>query len=501
MRVFFVVCWFALSSAGCIRSEERAMLDADTSSDAVEGDVDTSEPDGSSADGSGGETVVACDDDDDCAALGPCWELTSAPVCDPSSGCPATPRPEGWACGEATTPTCEGGWAVPVPSCSGAGECVDHAAEVPTGIHPLAGSWFFVTSSTTQGSMPHTARALLTLGGTLGTWTAVNVLSTSLDYAAHFDTSVEAGDYCLGLAGDVTLSHGDRAWDGFVDESVNVMVFAGASGDELAVAVRASFDLSTLDGEYAWVGTAWGPGAETIPSFVTYHGGIRLKAGCIESGSETATLPGLGPALELKGGFCFGAEDGVLVLDGEARVADSGEVVAYRLVGAAAMNGDMLLVTREAGEIRYGTTLLVRQGAPMPRSPEGRWRFVSQRGGLGPLGPGAVAQVLEDGWLRLGPGQAIAGEVFGFFLVSDVVGGWWSSSTSPPRYSHRASFGDVLMHHTGYAVPGGTFVVAMGTAAPSDAATPTVLPPLVGEGSLFVMVRPASFAPGWVDGD
>lgn len=559
MRLPLRLSMVALSAASCVSSSERTLdIAADSSSDAEDVIGEDVGPDGTSTDGSPGETSATCDGDEDCVAatplgnceavrcidgacgigvardgtacedgdpctggdtcasggctrgrpldcgaLGPCWELTGDPVCDPIAGCPATPLRAGVACGAATDlPSCDGGWSIPPPTCDGAGMCVDHAAEVPPGIHPLAGSWYFVTSTAAQGLFPHTARALLNLGGTLGTWTATNVAATSPDLLGWLDTSEAIGDYCAGLAGDVTLTKGTRAWDGFVDESANVMVLAGAEGDELTVAVRAALDAPKLDGDYAFIGTAYGPAAEMTPSYITYHGVLRLKDGCVESGSEIGSAPGAGSKLELEHGsqYCFAMDDGLLRLDGEARADGASELTKFRLAGVPALGGDLVLLTREgASGLEYGTILLVRKGSNVSRSLEGRWRFVSQRGGLGPLGMGAIAQEVEDGWLRLGPEHAISGEVFGFALVSDILGGWWDSSDAPALYSQRASFGDVLMHHTGNVASGATFVAAMSTAAPSDPTTPTVLPPIVGEGSLFVMVRPASFAPGWVD--
>lgn len=556
MRLCLVAWLVATSGVGCISSEERSLPDTEAAGDSSAVDIEIPEPDGSAADGAGGEIGVGCTRDDDCAsassvglcvaercvdgacvqgaaddgtscedgdpctagercasgacgggqaidcaALGPCWELMGDPVCDANDGCPAIPRPPGSHCGEVTTATCDGGWAVPPATCDGEGACVDHAAAIPPGIHPLAGDWFFVTSSSAQGLVPHTARALLTLGGTLGTWSASNVAATSPDFAARLDTEETLGEYCAGLAGDVTLSRAGRAWDGFVDEAADLMVLAGADGDELAIAVRTSLDPSKLDGTYAFIGTAHGPGAEVTPAVITFHGTLRLGAGCIEPGSEIAALPGLGPKLEIKDGpdYCFVNDQGLLRLDGDA-LMNGGAVVDFRLVGATTPSGNLALFSREGDDTRYGTSLLVRIGTPGAPSLEGRWRFVSQRGGLGWLGQDAVDQVVEDGWLELDPPAAISGEVFGFFLVSDVVGGWWASSPSPARYSHRASFGDALMHHTGYATADGGCVVAMSTSAPADATTPAVLPPLVGEGSLFVMVRPVSFAPGWIDG-
>lgn len=430
-----------------------------------------------------------------------CWN-GAAKTCDPILGCGGSAAARGVACDDEDGPepgVCEGGWRIPVDTCDGQGLCVDRSGLVPSGLHPLAGSWYAVIASAPTQANALTLRAVMTFDnqGGLG----LSNVAVSSNTIPDFATGTR-GTYCASLDGEIRIEVGGISLVAWANNANETMIFGdmAAAGDASTqrfhgMAVRGSGSPNLVTGTYRLVSTATYPA--TPAPVMTWQGQLGFTDGCITDGGEVSTGTGLGVthSYESSGNACFGAHQGghriaaTLLPDGVTN-PDSG--VAVQWTGAISARGDLLLLTRDDGGLRYGILVLVRDQAAERADLSGDFAFVSLTGGITDSSqtPATISPNLHVGSIN----YRVAAQADGTLIDGGVVGpGWWFTSIAGSRYAHRVVIGQPVVEHSGWVSRDDSFIMGWRVTPGSNPLVPQLLTLTPAEGSLFLAVKQLRF--------
>lgn len=443
----------------------------------------------------GGEKID-CDPVDE-----PCWENTNT-TCNPVSGCGLTALPRGTICDDDNGPdagTCENGWRIPEDTCDGFGQCVDRSALIPNDtIHPLAGAWQLVLSTAPTGRSGITVRAVATFDNEGGL-----ILSRVARSATGLDAISEgsSGTYCTSVTGETIIDVNGNELVARADKAGEVMILSNAdmSAPERihGVAIRGNGSPNAVTGTYRLVSTALHQG--TSGQLMTWQGHLGFQAGCISDAGAITTGGGLGVphSYDTSVSACFFAADGsqrILLRLLPQGVVNPEDGVPIQWTGAIGARGDVILLTRDDGSLRYGIIILVKD-RPVDRSNlSGQFDFVSLTGGIRSSGQIAstVAPSLTRGVISYLPATAVSGAL----STGDPVGpGWWWTAADGTRYAHRVVFGTAVHEHSGWIARSDAFLMGWRVAAPDTLALPQPLELTPLEGSLFLGVKGANYLP------
>lgn len=443
-----------------------------------------------------GGNEVDCDDFDT-----QCLQVANQ-ICDPTDGCGVTARARGVVCDDGNGPdagACEKGWRIPEDTCDGLGQCVDRSTLVPNDtIHPLAGAWHLVLSTAPTTGNGITVRAVVTFDNE-GSFVFSNVVrsATGLDGVSEGN----GGTFCTSVTGETVIDFSGSSLVARADKAGEVMVLANQDlnrNDRVhGVAIRGGGALNSVSGTYRLVSTALHQG--TSGQLMTWQGEVGFDNGCINQAGAISTGGGLGapysfdPAVSA----CFFPAAGgqrLLARLVPPDVATPGDGVPIQWTGAIGGRGDILLMTRDDGSLRYGIIILVKDRAADRANLWGEFGFVSLTGGLASsTQPIANAQPrLERGVLSY---QAGADLDVTLSTGGNVGTGWWWTAAAGSRYAHRAVFGARVLEHTGWVARSDAFLMGWRVAPPTTLALPQPLELTPLEGSLFLGVKSADYRP------
>lgn len=430
-----------------------------------------------------------------------CWENVNK-TCDPITGCGLTARPRGTVCDDDSGPdagTCDNGWRVPEDTCDGLGQCVDRSASIPNDtIHPLAGAWQLVLSTAPTGRSGITVRAVATFDNQGGlVFSRVSRSATGLDGVAENSD----GTYCTSVTGETLIELSGITLVARADKAGEVMILSEADVSRSerihGVAIRGSGALNAVTGTYRLVSTALHLG--TSGQLMTWQGELGFDNGCINNAGAISTGGGLGlpHSFDLSVSACFFAAEGgqrLLARLVPTGVANPGETLPIQWTGAIGGRGDIILMTRDDGGLRYGIILLVKDRATDRANLWGEFGFVSVTGGIASSGQltANVMPSLERGIITYQAGAEVAGALS---TGGSVGPGWWWTAAAGTRYAHRVVFGPRVLEHTGWIARSDAFIMGWRAAPPTTLAMPQPLDLTPIEGSLFLGVKSADYRP------
>lgn len=444
----------------------------------------------------GGGQELDCEPVDD-----QCWENVNK-TCDPITGCGLTALPRGTTCDDDTGPdagTCEAGWRIPEDTCDGLGQCLDRSTVIPNDtIHPLAGAWQLVLSTAPTGRTGVTVRAVATFDNQGGIeFSRVVRSATGLDGVAEGSD----GTYCTSLAGETLIELSGITLVARADKAGEVMILSEADVSRSerihGVAIRGNGAPNAVTGTYRLVSTALHLG--TSGQLMTWQGHLGFQAGCISDAGAIATGGGLGVphSYDTSVSACFFATDGsqrILLRLLPAGAATPEEGVSVQWTGAIGGRGDILVLTRDDGGLRYGILVLVKDRTTDRANLSGEFGFVSVTGGIANSGQLAanIQPNLERGFITYQAGAAVEGTLS---TGGQVGPGWWWTAAAGARYAHRVVFGPRVLEHTGWIARSDAFLVGWRAAPPATLAMPQPLDLTPIEGSLFLGVKSADYRP------
>lgn len=437
-----------------------------------------------------GGDAIDCEPVDD-----QCWENTNT-TCDPITGCGLTARPRGTVCDDDNGPdagSCDKGWRTPEDTCDGFGQCVDRSALIPNDtIHPLAGPWQLVLSTAPTGRAGVTVRAIMTFDNEGGL-----VFSRVVRSATGFDGVSEGngGSYCTSVTGETFIDLSGIELVATADKAGEVMILAEADTTRSerihGVAIRGNGALNAVTGTYRMVSTALYPG--TPGQLMTWQGHLGFDNGCINDAGALSTGGGLGlsHSFDVSVSACFFAAEGgqrLLARLIPIGAATPGDGLPIQWTGAIGGRGDIILLTRDDGGLRYGIIVLVKDQAIGRANLFGEFGFVSVRGGIGSSGQVAASILpsLERGVIDYRTGSQVGG---GLSTGGAVGPGWWWTAADGNRYAHRIAFGPPALEHSGWVARSDAFLMGWRVAPPSTLAMPQPLDLTPLEGSLFLGVK------------
>ncbi len=438
----------------------------------------------------------------DCAGFhDDCW-VAKNKTCDPSIGCDGVAETRGTSCDDDVGEdpgTCVSGWEIPDDRCDGNGMCVDQGARLPTGIHPLAGSWLVVFANAPTDATGTTFRGFLNLGND-GSLTFTSAVATSVGVLDELTSS--PGTFCTSLSGQTTITLGDHTFIAYADKGSEMMTLYGqGDGDPVhGIAIRPTGSSIVPTGEYRLVSTAHFLG-RSPPPVMTWQGTITFDGGCLTGSGIIATSPDLGVSHSYvaDGSDCFTGFQGghrinlELIADG---VTDPAQRTPVRWTGGIGPRGDVIVLTRDDGAIRYGILVLVRDRTAGRANLSGPYAFVSMHGGIGSPDPvGAqIVHRFDAGVIGYQAGAMVDGELFTGDENSDVGPGWWFTSAVGSRYSHRVVFAGQVLEHVGWVSANDRFIMGWRSATSTTPNMPGPLSLIPSEGSLFLAIQPTDYA-------
>ncbi|HRE92561.1 MAG TPA: hypothetical protein PK095_25815, partial [Myxococcota bacterium] len=321
--------------------------------------------------------------------------------------------------------------------------------------------------------------------------------------ATGFDGITEGsrGSYCASLTGETYIDLSGLSLVARADKAGEVMILSeadlGRSDRVHGVAIRGSGSPNTVSGTYRLVSTALHLG--TTGQLMTWQGHLGFTNGCITDAGSITTGGGLGVShsYDTTISSCFFAADGgqrVLLRLIPQGVVNPADGIPIQWTGAIGARGDVILLTRDDGSLRYGILILVKDRQVDRADLSGEFGFVSVRGGIGSSGDTVanIAPILERGIISYLPG----GQVDGALSSGDDVGpGWWWTASNGTRYGHRIILGTILAHHSGWIARSDAFLMGWRVTEPSSPATPQPLELTPLEGSLFFGVKATDYLP------
>lgn len=433
-----------------------------------------------------------------------CWENLND-TCHPVTGCGLTAQPRGTVCDDDNGPdagTCDKGWRIPEDTCDGLGQCIDRSTLIPSdAIHPLAGAWQLVLSTAPTGRAGMTVRAVMTFDNQGGVaLSRVTRSATGLDGVSEGSD----GSFCTSVTGETLIELSGVSLVARADKAGEVMILAEADTSRServhGIAIRGNGSPNTVTGTYRLVSTALHLG--TSGQLMTWQGHLGFDNGCINDAGALSTGGGLGlpHSFDVSVSACFfAAEGGQRIL---ARLVQSGAVTPgetpplqpIQWTGAIGGRGDILLLTRDDGGLRYGIIILVKDRNADRANLSGEFGFVSVTGGIANSGQLAanVLPNLERGVMTYQAGAAVAGAL----STGGPVGpGWWWTAAAGTRYAHRVVFGTRVQEHTGWIARSDAFLMGWRATPPTTLALPQPLDLTPLEGSLFLGVKSADYRP------
>jgi hypothetical protein len=435
----------------------------------------------------------------DCARFhDECW-VAKSKACDPLIGCDGVAESRGTSCDDDVghdPGSCVNGWVVPDDRCDGNGMCVDQAARIPAGIHPLAGNWLVVFSNAPTNGTGTTFRGVLSFENS-GSVSLTNAVATSAGVLDQLTSS--SGTFCTSLSGQTIIELGDQTFITYADKGAEMMTLYGpGDGDPIhGVAIRPSGSSIAPTGTYRLVSTAHYTGRST-PQVMTWQGTVSFTDGCLTDSGVIATTAGLGVSHSYvaDGSDCFVSIQGghrlnlELVPDG---TTDPSQTIPVRWTGGIGPRGDVIVLTRDDGAIRYGVLVLVRDRTVGRANLSGPYAFVSMHGGIGSPDQAQVAPRLDAGVIGYQPGAVVNGELFIGGENLGVGPGWWFTPAVGSRYSHRVAFGGRVLEHVGWVSPNDRFIMGWRSVPSTTPNTPGLLSFIPSEGSLFLAIQPTDY--------
>ena len=429
-----------------------------------------------------------------------CWVAKSR-VCDPSIGCDGVAETRGTSCDDDVGKepgSCVNGWVVPDDRCDGNGMCVDQGARIPTGIHPLAGSWLVVFANAPADVSGTTLRGFLNFSND-GSVTFTNAVASSQGVLDELTSS--PGTFCTSLSGQTTIALGDQTFIAYADKGSETMTLYGL-GDGAPVhgiGIRPTGSSIVPTGEYRLVSTAHFLGRSPAP-VMTWQGSINFADGCLTGSGIIATSPDLGVnhSYIADGTDCFASFQGghrinlELIADG---TTDPAQRTPVRWTGGIGPRGDVIVLTRDDTAIRYGIIVLVRDRTSGRSNLSGPYAFVSMHGGIGAPDQ-AVAEIvprLDAGVIRYQASSTVNGELFTGDESSVIGPGWWFTPVVGSRYSHRVVFGGPVLEHVGWVSSNDRFIMGWRSSTSTNPNTPGPLSLIPSEGSLLLAVQPTDY--------